>query len=715
MADFSENVVKQLQNTNKKLDAVVSNTEKVATSGAKASEEKKEAEAKEQKRTSLFEDMAKSLKALHKSFLASVKEKGKMGLGIIIAAIAAPIIALVAFFKQLAVEFMFLKKITGKGIKLLFKPLKGLFAVLKSAFGHDINKLAKLVGDSKIGKGINSFKNFFTRIGNFFNPKNYKIFDTVSDIVKGIGTKIKTTITALKNFFAPVANFFKSIFKVSKDLIAMTSKATGIVKFASKFGSVLGKLFLPITILMSAFDFITGFMAGYEEGGILGGLEGGLTKLFQGLIGMPLDLLKSAVSWILGKFGFKNAEKALDSFSFSTLISDIIGGIFGMITGAVDWIKLLFSDPVAALKTLWSGLLGTFKSLTDILYWPLNKAIDWIKGLFGWGDPTEPFSLGTFIFGEPDGIISKVISWVKGLFEWGADAGKGKDGKWSLSTMITEVIKKVKTWVTGLFTWASTEDKGDSWIVTTIKGVVDGVKLWLGNMFKFDSASSILASAFNVLTFMPNMVLKGLQLVTKYLLGLFGFDAAAEKVANADNWTIGSMLMDAIKTIKDFFWNDKGTGILNFDLASALPDFEMPDLGKAIGQLLAGIFPDDWILGKGFVGTAVNLVMPNSLIDMLKNLKGLATGGVMNAGQPTMVGELGPELIMPSSGGQVMNAERTAQMQESGLQRGAGAGGAPTIVSAPVTSINNSSSNTSNTTTSFSHPSAIINTVNVAA
>ena len=52
MADFSENVVKQLQNTNKKLDAVVSNTEKVATSGAKASEEKKEAEAKEQKRTS---------------------------------------------------------------------------------------------------------------------------------------------------------------------------------------------------------------------------------------------------------------------------------------------------------------------------------------------------------------------------------------------------------------------------------------------------------------------------------------------------------------------------------------------------------------------------------------------------------------------------------------------------------------------------------------
>ena len=75
------------------------------------------------------------------------------------------------------------------------------------------------------------------------------------------------------------------------------------------------------------------------------------------------------------------------------------------------------------MKTLWSGLLGTFKYLTDILYWPLNKAINWIKGLFGWGDPKEEFSIGSFIFGEPDGIISKVIRWVKGLFSWGTEAG----------------------------------------------------------------------------------------------------------------------------------------------------------------------------------------------------------------------------------------------------------------------------------------------------
>ena len=177
------------------------------------------------------------------------------------------------------------------------------------------------------------------------------------------------------------------------------------------------------------------------------------------------------------------------------------------------------------------------------------------------------------------------------------------------------------------------------------------------------------------------------------------------------------MISNVVKKIKEYFWHPDGkSGILQFDFADALPDFEMPDLGKAIGQLLAGIFPDDWILGKGFVGTAVNLVMPNSLIDLLKNLKGLAAGGPMVANKPVMVGELGPEMIMPSSGGHVVNAQRTAQMQAAGLRRGAGAGGGgPALVNAPVNTINNSQSNTTVTSTELKHPSAILNKVNLAA
>jgi hypothetical protein len=60
-----------------------------------------------------------------------------------------------------------------------------------------------------------------------------------------------------------------------------------------------------------------------------------------------------------------------------------------------------------------------------------------------------------------------------------------------------------------------------------------------------------------------------------------------------------------------------------------------------------------------------------------------------------IVGELGPEIILPNQGGQVFNAQRTQQMLQAGMQRdmggGAGGGGFTSIntggnvVSAPTT------------------------------
>ena len=64
-----------------------------------------------------------------------------------------------------------------------------------------------------------------------------------------------------------------------------------------------------------------------------------------------------------------------------------------------------------------------------------------------------------------------------------------------------------------------------------------------------------------------------------------------------------------------------------------------------------------------------------------------------------LVGEMGPEMILPNQGGQVLNAQRTQQMLQAGMQRGmGGAGGGGTtsintggnVVSAPTTNyVNN--------------------------
>ena len=86
MADFAD-VVAEIKKTNSKLDKLTQATD---PKGAAAAETRREEKAEKKKQTTLFEQMADSLKALHKSFLDSIKEKGKMGLGIIIAVIASP-------------------------------------------------------------------------------------------------------------------------------------------------------------------------------------------------------------------------------------------------------------------------------------------------------------------------------------------------------------------------------------------------------------------------------------------------------------------------------------------------------------------------------------------------------------------------------------------------------------------------------------------------
>jgi hypothetical protein len=67
--------------------------------------------------------------------------------------------------------------------------------------------------------------------------------------------------------------------------------------------------------------------------------------------------------------------------------------------------------------------------------------------------------------------------------------------------------------------------------------------------------------------------------VTKWLLGLFGFDDAAKTLANADDWTIGSMIVTAFNKVKDwvvdlFSWGEKkeGTASKGFSLAKILGD-----------------------------------------------------------------------------------------------------------------------------------------------
>jgi len=346
--------------------------------GAEAATESKRAEkisvANEEKTNTLLGAMVKSLADLNKNILASMKGGIFKGLGILLAGITAPIIIMVGFFKQLALEFTFLKKLTGGGLKKLFTPLKNLLSG-KGKIGTAIKNTLKFIDKAHFG--------VFTKIGNFF-----KSFSTSPGITKlsktltSVKTSVKTGITAIKNLIQPLGKFFASMLKLGRGFVSTSKTAAKIVGWAGGFGKLLGKIFLPITILMSAFDFITGFMDGFEEDGILGGLEEGLSKLFKGLIGMPLDLLKKVVGWALGLMGFDKAKESLADFSFSDLIGDVIGGFFDMVDGVVKWVKKTFSFGSIAealtsmLKLIWMPAI-LFKE------WLIDPVVGWLGKMFG--------------------------------------------------------------------------------------------------------------------------------------------------------------------------------------------------------------------------------------------------------------------------------------------------------------------------------------------
>ena len=345
-----------------------------APSATKKAEKDTDAATRADKDTTFLEKIFKGINLLYLLGKEGLKKSAfalGAGLGALVALLFSPLTILVAFFKTVGKELAYLKtvgkriagskffkvigdffgkigkfvgKFTGltklkafslekikpitKGVTRItgyIKQLRNLVTGTQSTISKG-GKFVKLADLNSFEKGLKSIGNTFKAVGNFFRK--------TGKTIGGFVTSAKTAIT-------PVVNFFKSIITTVKGVLSplISGFKTGfgfVTKFAVGFGTVLGKIFLPITILMAAFDFITGFIDGFKVGGIMGGLEVGLAKVFGNLLGIPLDLLKQGIAWILSKFGFEDASEALKSFSFKDLIMRGIGGLFDMVKHVIN-------------------------------------------------------------------------------------------------------------------------------------------------------------------------------------------------------------------------------------------------------------------------------------------------------------------------------------------------------------------------------------------
>jgi len=249
----------------------------------------------------------------------------------------------------------------------------------------------------------------------------------------GFATRVGGVFSKISGMFSGIFNEFTRI--VSK--FGWVSKAFGVL------GRVLGKIFIPLNILISIWEAATGFIEGFADFQgpfllkVLNGFTQGAKNLLGWLIVMPLDLLKDLVSWVAGQFGWTNIVKILDNFSFGDnllypildflnlagqfvyvglrdVMTNLWSGVkfvFGRLWG---WVSSIFTDPVGALKSLWSSIFQGMNTITDVLLWPINSAINWVMEKFGWKSEDAPdFSLKDFVVG----VITDVWKDLTSIFD----------------------------------------------------------------------------------------------------------------------------------------------------------------------------------------------------------------------------------------------------------------------------------------------------------
>jgi hypothetical protein len=273
-----------------------------------------------------------------------------------------------AIFTKIKNGFTFIQELVTGGFTKAWAWLKGLFAEMKwlksiEEFFVGVGKyLTKIFNLGEIGK---DFEQLWASIKGIWEMMG-KPLKFLGKIFGEGGGGLLSYFTDLLSFFKPLMGFFKGL------------------------GAILGKLALPLQVIMSVFDTVSGALDGWNktEGTffdkLTAAIKGGLTGLVNGLIGGLLDLLKDGLSFILDFFGMKDAAAWLDSFSFSDIFAK---GIGSLVDGLIGMFKDLISGPVKmfeAAKGLWEGkidwttfLKQALAGLITALLAPVNMVSKW--------------------------------------------------------------------------------------------------------------------------------------------------------------------------------------------------------------------------------------------------------------------------------------------------------------------------------------------------
>ena len=286
-------------------------------------------------------------------------------------------------------------------------------------------------GIANLLKGTPDNPSVFTRITNSFT----KQLDTVTDSFKNLKTTIQNSkaFQGLTTFADDIAKSIQTTFKPFTDAIKgifgageaagaagqagqKAGALTRIIEPLKAIGRTIGKIFLPLTIILGVFDGYKGFEEEYkDEKSILDGIRGAIKGIVDGFVGSFVSIIGSAFNLVLGFFGLDKTGELIGGED--GIASDIRKALNDTVGGLVDLITGLFSfDPKRVKEGLGSLLEGTVE-WAQLLFTPIDLAVGFIQDLFGIGDDDnkEPFRFKDFLFGK-DGIIAKAVAYLEDIF-----------------------------------------------------------------------------------------------------------------------------------------------------------------------------------------------------------------------------------------------------------------------------------------------------------
>lgn len=504
------------------------------------------------------------------------------------------------------------------GLALLFTDPETLFAGVRAAIDgvYAIIDSIKMFLEGDISGGLSLLGDNFGAvaaiigtIGIFFGGTIIRAF---GGIFKGFQIVLKGIqafrIFMLGSFVPSMIGFFSTI-----------SAAVAPILVAAAPFIAIGAL-----VAAGVYAIYEAFQKAKEVFDETGSITETMVTFATDIVTAPIRWIKNLSAWILSKLGFEELATKLNNFDITKTITDTV-------MGTIEWIKGVFTDPVAALEKLAVALLGV-DGLLGVITAPIDKAIAWVQGLFNLGDPSRPFSLYDTLYNPIDKTITwlqglftdpvtalqqawnglvgegglvdillspvdKAIAWIQGLFSWGDPTEPFK-----LSTVVKDAFNSAKEWVVGLFTWGSEAGTGEdgTWTLSTfVTNAFADVKKWMLDKFAF--ASNIATEGW---TNLKDFVSTKFVAVKDWFTGLFSWaseglsegwtnltDFVKGKWTATKEWFTGmfawssdesekgviqTLFDDTIEKIKTFFT----------DLFDFLPTFE------EIKAVLTGLLPD---------------------------------------------------------------------------------------------------------------------------